>query len=182
MEINRDLVERNIISRKDKEYCLEKIGTKLGAPLESIGRVYDVSVRKVHPDKRNYSKVNLVATGMYLWVNRSGSLREMTETNIENFPRFARYLVLHDEKDGRTILLYGASIKNQIRGDSHGKEYVDREVLVVEADLSIPMDDVFEAMRFINKDIIGNMYIDEYYELLNVPNENIIISKSISKN
>ena len=106
----------------------------------------------------------------------------MTETNIENFPRFARYLVLHDEKDGRTILLYGASIKNQIRGDNHGKEYVDREVLVVEADLSIPMDDVFEAMRFINKDIIGNMYIDEYDELLNVANENIIISKSISKN
>ena len=146
MEIDRDLVERNIISRKDKEYCLEKIGTKLGAPLESIGRVYDVSVRDVHPDKRNYNKINLVATGMYLWVNRSGSLREMTESNIENFPRFARYLVLHDEKDGRTILLYGASIKNQIRGDSHGKEYVDREVLVVEAEISSHPFDLSKSM------------------------------------
>jgi len=168
MEKDHDLVERNIVSRKDKEYCLEKVGTKLGAQLNCIGRVYDVPIRIVHPDANN-NRSAFVATGMYLWVNRSGSLREMTESNVINFQRFARYLVLHDEKDGRTILLYGAHVKNNI---SSGTDWVDPTSLVVSADLSIPMDDIFEAMRFINNDIIGKMYIDEYDELLNAPDEN----------
>lgn len=178
MEIDNVLVERNVISKKDKEFCLEKIGTKLGAPLECVGRVYDVTVRRVYSDSVSNKSI-FTANGLYLWVNRSGSLREMTETNIVNFPRFARYLVLHDSKNNKTVLLYGAKVSNML---CEGSDFVRNDSIVVEADLSVPMDDIFEAMRFINGDILGKMYIDEYDELLNVFDETSVVNKSLTEN
>ena len=194
METDYDLVERNIISKKDKEFCLEKIGTKLGAPLECVGRVYDVTVRRVYSDPASKKSI-FTANGLYLWVNRSGSLREMTETNIVNFPRFARYLVLHDSKNDRTVLLYGVKVSNMPYEGSdfvygvkvsnmpyEGSDFVRNDSIVVEANLSVPMDDIFEAMRFIKGDILGKMYIDEYDELLNAPDETPVVNKSLTKN
>ena len=178
METDYELVERNVISKKDKEFCLEKIGTKLGAPLECVGRVYDVTVRRVYSDTVSNKSI-FTANGLYLWVNRSGSLREMTETNIVNFPRFARYLVLHDSKNDRTVLLYGVKVSNM---PYEGSDFVRSDSIVVEANLSVPMDDIFEAMRFINGDILGKMYIDECVKLLNAPDETSVVNESITEN
>ena len=153
-----DCVDRNIISKADKEYCLERVGTKLGATDKCVNRIYDIGVRLVYLGNKQQYTVN----GLYLWINRSGSLREMSESDIRNFPRFSRYLVLHDEKEDKTILLYGIKIKNVTKDDR-----IVYDQLVLEADLSVPFSDMSEAMRFINYDIIHGMYLDEYDELLN---------------
>lgn len=160
--------ELNIISKVDKRHCLEQVGLKLGSTAECTDRIYDVSIRKEYSENGKY---HYTANGLYLWVNRSGSLREITEPEVKYYPRFSRYLVLHDDKEDRTILLYGARIKNKYKTTMYNGETVnkvDTFSIVIEADLSIPMSDAFEAMRFINNDLIGKMYVNEYENLLDV--------------
>lgn len=141
-----------IVSRKDKRICLEKVGERYGATLESLDREYKVRLFKTYSG----SKPSYIATQLYLWINRSGSLREMSEINYESFKRFSKYLVLYNEKDDYCYLLYNVSVDPvDLRG----------EYILLKAELSIKMDDIFEAMRLINADEIHETFVEEFERL-----------------
>ena len=141
-----------IVSKKDKRICLEKVGDKYGATLESLDREYKVRLSKTYSG----SKPSYIATQLYLWINRSGSLREMSEINYESFKRFSKYLVLYNEKDDYCYLLYNVLVDPvDLRG----------EYILLKAELSIKMDDIFEAMRLINTDEIHEAFVEEFERL-----------------
>ena len=141
-----------IVSKKDRRICLEKVGDKYGATLENLDREYEVRLFKTYSG----SKPSYIATQLYLWINRSGSLREMSEVNYENFKRFSKYLVLYNEKDDHCYLLYNVSV-----------EPIDVrcECIRLKAELSIKLDDIFEAMRLINADEIHEAFVEEFERL-----------------
>lgn len=141
-----------IISKKDKMACLEKVAATYGATLESLERRYVVKVTSTEYPKRTYT-----ANQLYLWISRSGSLREMTESSYVGFKRFSKYLVLYDDKEEICYLLYNTSIK----ADDYRSEHI-----VLDSELSIKMNDIFEAMRLISADEIHDALIREYEELM----------------
>lgn len=166
-------IKNTIVSAVDKLKCLETVGTTLGAQKECVGRVYDVTVRTQSTGNGRYT---YIANGLYLWISRSGSLREMSESEIFNFPRYSKYLVLHDPKNSKTILLYGVKISNRYRRDTS----IDETCITAEADLSIPFNgDIFEAMRFVSGDIITEMYMNEYEKLWHVEETEAVAHKTL---
>lgn len=149
MEINEF-----VISREDRIHILDRIAEDLGCPSESVGRVYDINTRTITRGNKEYH----IANGLYLWVNRSGSLREMMENDMIFFPRYARYLVVNNFREDKTILLYNTRIE------------LNREVkfhLLTNAELSVNVPDMSEAMRFINNDIVGKLFENKSNDLFN---------------
>lgn len=143
-----------IISRKDRIDILNMIADNLGCSAESVGRSYDVNTRTITKGNKEYH----VANGLYLWVNRSGSLRELMENDMIFFPRYTKYLVMNNFREDKTILLYNNKIE------------LNREVkfhLITETELSINVPNMSEAMRFINYDIIGKLFEDNADNLMN---------------
>lgn len=143
-----------VISREDRINVLNRIAEDLGCPSESVGRIYDINTRTITRGNKEYH----IANGLYLWVNRSGSLREMMENDMIFFPRYARYLVINNFREDKTILLYNTRIE------------LNREVkfhLLTEAELSVNVPDMSEAMRFINNDIVGKLFEDKAKLLYN---------------
>ena len=147
-----------IVSKKDKIDCLEKVAEKYGATLESLDRKYFIDIKVKHFGTRE----TFIAPNLYIWISRSVSLRELTETSYEGFKRFSKYMVLYNPEKENCYLLYNTEVCLLYDDDHRGWN----QKLEIRSELSIKIDDIFEAMRLINADEIHDAFIEEYEKLL----------------
>ena len=145
----------HIISTIDRRRCLEIIGRTLGAQSEFLDRVYNIDIRF-----DNSKKPSFTIDGLLLYINRSQSLREIADTSLQGLPRYSKYLV-YKTKD-KSYLLYNVTVQVLKEAWPPYHHYV-----CAKAELAIPTNDVFEAIRFIDNNIIEDMYMEEYARLFN---------------
>ena len=145
-----------VMSTVDRKRCLEIIGTDLGAPAECLDHVYKIAITSDRTKKQTH-----MIPGLHIYINRSASLREIADQSLNGFPRYSKYLVYVDEKEGNVYLLYNVQIKVVQSINNPCLYYA-----VVKAELSVPTNDVFEAIRFIDNNIIEQLCVEEYGKLL----------------